>query len=60
MDTASHVKVKQGEVKQGEVKQGRRARLTVQPAPDARNSLVLWHRTVAPWRVLRAPLRDGE
>ena len=22
-------------------------------APDARNSLVLWHRTVAPWRVLR-------
>lgn len=53
MDTASHVKVKQGEVKLGEVKQGRRARLTVQPAPDARNSLVLWHRTVAPWRVLR-------
>ena len=31
----------------------RYARLTVTPAPDARNSLVLWHRTVAPWRVLR-------
>jgi acetyltransferase-like isoleucine patch superfamily enzyme len=35
------------------VEQGRRARLTVRLAPDARNSLVLWHRTVAPWRVLR-------
>lgn len=36
-----------------EVEQGRRGRLTVRPAPDARNSLVLWHRTVAVWRVLR-------
>ena len=32
---------------------GRKARLTIHPAPDARNSLVLWHKTVAPWRVLR-------
>lgn len=31
----------------------RYARLTVTPAPDGRNSLVLWHRTVAPWRVMR-------
>jgi acetyltransferase-like isoleucine patch superfamily enzyme len=36
-----------------EVESSRRARLTVRAAPDARNSLVLWHRTVAPWRVLR-------
>jgi len=31
----------------------RKERLTIQPAPDERNSLVLWHKTVAPWRVLR-------
>jgi len=31
----------------------RRDRLTVIPAPDERNSLVLWHKTVAPVKVLR-------
>lgn len=31
----------------------RHARLTTQAARDDRNSLVLWHKTVAPWRVLR-------
>jgi acetyltransferase-like isoleucine patch superfamily enzyme len=31
----------------------RRSRLTVHPAPDARNSLVLWHQTVPVWKVLR-------
>jgi len=31
----------------------RHARLTITPAPDERNSLVLWHRTVAPLQVLR-------
>lgn len=31
----------------------RHARLTVQSTRDHRNSLVLWHETVAPWRVLR-------
>ena len=31
----------------------RHARLTVTPAPDARNSLVLWHQTVSPLKVLR-------
>src|SRR5689334_5270405 len=31
----------------------RRDRLTVIPSPDARNSLVLWHKTVAPIKVLR-------
>ena len=31
----------------------RRDRLTVIPAPDERNSLVLWHKTVAPIKVLR-------
>ncbi len=31
----------------------RRDRLTIQPAPDQRNSLVLWHQTVAPLKVLR-------
>jgi acetyltransferase-like isoleucine patch superfamily enzyme len=32
---------------------GRHARLTVRSAPDRRNSLVLWHRTVSPWRAFR-------
>lgn len=31
----------------------RRDRLTIIPAPDERNSLVLWHKTVAPIKVLR-------
>ncbi len=31
----------------------RHARLTAKQTPDGRNSLVLWHKTVAPWRVLR-------
>lgn len=31
----------------------RHARLRVRPAPDARNSLVLWHQTVPLWKVLR-------
>jgi acetyltransferase-like isoleucine patch superfamily enzyme len=31
----------------------RHARLTITPAPDQRNSLVLWHRTVSPLKVLR-------
>lgn len=31
----------------------RHARLTITPAPDARNSLVLWHQTVSPLKVLR-------
>lgn len=31
----------------------RHARLRVIPAPDRRNSLVLWHRTVSPLKVLR-------
>ena len=31
----------------------RQQRLTVTPAPDARNSLVLWHQTVSPLKVLR-------
>ncbi len=31
----------------------RRDRLTITQAPDARNSLVLWHQTVAPLKVLR-------
>lgn len=31
----------------------RKERLTIQPAPDQRNSLVLWHKTVSPWKVLR-------
>jgi acetyltransferase-like isoleucine patch superfamily enzyme len=35
------------------VESRRKDRLTTHPAPDGRNSLVLWHRTVAPWRVLR-------
>ena len=31
----------------------RHARLRVTPAPDSRNSLVLWHQTVSPLKVLR-------
>ena len=31
----------------------RRDRLTIKSAPDERNSLVLWHQTVAPFKVLR-------
>lgn len=31
----------------------RHERLTITPAPDQRNSLVLWHKTVAPLKVLR-------
>ncbi|CAN5674062.1 acyltransferase [soil metagenome] len=31
----------------------RRDRLTIKQAPDQRNSLVLWHQTVAPIKVLR-------
>lgn len=31
----------------------RHSRLQITPAPDARNSLVLWHRTVHPLKVLR-------
>ncbi len=31
----------------------RRARLTITATPDERNSLVLWHRHVSPWRALR-------
>ena len=31
----------------------RHTRLTITPAPDQRNSLVLWHRTVSPFKVLR-------
>lgn len=31
----------------------RQARLTITPAPDARNSLVLWHKTVHPLKALR-------
>lgn len=31
----------------------RRDRLTITPAPDERNSLVLWHKTVSPFKVLR-------
>jgi len=31
----------------------RHARLTITPAPDQRNSLVLWHQTVSPVKVLR-------
>jgi acetyltransferase-like isoleucine patch superfamily enzyme len=31
----------------------RHARLQVRKTPDERNSLVLWHQTVAPWKVLR-------
>ncbi len=36
-----------------EAPQGRAARLTVRKSPDGLNSLVRWHQTVAPWRVLR-------
>jgi acetyltransferase-like isoleucine patch superfamily enzyme len=39
--------------RRAQVDQSRRARLTIRSAPDDRNSLALWHRTVAPWRVLR-------
>jgi acetyltransferase-like isoleucine patch superfamily enzyme len=31
----------------------RRDRLRITPAPDQRNSLVLWYKTVAVWKVLR-------
>jgi acetyltransferase-like isoleucine patch superfamily enzyme len=31
----------------------RSERLTVTATPDQRNSLVLWYRTVSPWKVLR-------
>lgn len=31
----------------------RRERLTITPTPDHRNSLVLWHKTVSPLKVLR-------
>lgn len=31
----------------------RRDRLRITPAPDQRNSLVLWHKTVSVWKVLR-------
>jgi len=31
----------------------RHSRLRITPAPDERNSLVLWHRTVSPLKVLR-------
>jgi acetyltransferase-like isoleucine patch superfamily enzyme len=31
----------------------RHERLTITPAPDQRNSLVLWHKTVSPLKVLR-------
>jgi acetyltransferase-like isoleucine patch superfamily enzyme len=31
----------------------RRDRLTIKQVPDERNSLVLWHQTVAPFKVLR-------
>jgi acetyltransferase-like isoleucine patch superfamily enzyme len=31
----------------------RHSRLRITPAPDQRNSLVLWHRTVSPLKVLR-------
>jgi acetyltransferase-like isoleucine patch superfamily enzyme len=31
----------------------RQTRLTITPAPDHRNTLVLWHRTVSPFKVVR-------